>query len=528
MRRRDLLKATGAGVAALAAPRIGRAERTSKLVFAPSSDLSLLDPVVTAFRPTRNHAYLVFDTLYGIDRSWMAQPQMVDGHQIEEDGLTWTLTLRDGLRFHDKEPVLARDVVASIRRLAARSSFANALMTATEELSAPDDRTVRFRLKRPFPHLPEALAGPGGNVPAIMPERLAATSPYKPVTEIIGSGPYCFLPDEHISGARAAYERFPLYQPRTGGLVGFTAGPKIAYFDRVEWLTLDPFSAMAALRSGEIDWWESPGRDLVEALTHDRDVSVISQYATAMSLLRFNHLHPPFDNAAVRRALLGAVDQAEAMTAVAGTDHAFWHDGIGLFGAGTPLANDAGIEVLRGPRDYAAVRQALARAGYNGEKIVILAPTGEGGMRTLSLVGADQLRRAGMNVDLQEMELGNVIRRRLNQAVPDKGGWNAFFFFFDRSNPNTNPYGNTWIRADGLAAFDGWPTSPRIEALRAAWLDAGSLDEQRRICTELQMQLWQDVPYIPMGEYWQSTAYRKDLLDVLPGCFAVFYGVRRA
>ena len=166
---------------------------------------------------TRNHAYLVFDTLYGIDTNWAAQPQMVEGHQVEEDGLVWTLTLRDGLRFHDKEPVLARDVVASIRRFAARISFANALMAATEELSAPDDRTVRFRLKRPFPHLPEALAGPGGNVPAIMPERLAATSPFKPVAEIIGSGPYRFLPDEHISGARAAYERFPLYQPRAGG-----------------------------------------------------------------------------------------------------------------------------------------------------------------------------------------------------------------------------------------------------------------------------------------------------------------------
>jgi peptide/nickel transport system substrate-binding protein len=527
-RRRELLKAAGASIAALAAPQIGRAERANKLVFAPAVDLSLLDPVVTGFRPTRNHAYLVFDTLYGIDTNWMAQPQMVEGHQVEEDGLIWTLTLRDGLRFHDKEPVLARDVVASIRRFAARISFAYALMAATEELSAPDDRTVRFRLKRPFPHLPEALAGPGGNVPAIMPERLAVTSPFKPVAEIVGSGPYRFLSEEDISGARAAYERFPLYQPRAAGPVGFTAGPKVAHFDRVEWLTLDPFSAMAALRSGEIDWWESPPRDLTEAVSQYRDVTVISQYATAMSLLRFNHLHPPFDNAAVRRALLGAVDQAEAMTAVAGTDHAFWHDGIGLFGAGTPLANDAGIEVLRGPRDYPAVRQALVRAGYKGEKIVVIAPTESGAIRALSLVGADQLRRAGMNVDLQEMELGNVIRRRLNQAAPDKGGWNAFFFLFDRSNPNTNPYGNTWIRADGLAAFDGWPTSARIEALRAAWLDAGSLDEQRRICVELQMQLWQNVPYIPMGEYWQTTAYRKGLLGVLPGCFSVFYGVRGA
>ena len=274
---------------------------------------------------------------------------------------------------------------------------------------------------------------------------------------------------------------------------------------------------MAALHAGEVDWWELPPSDLVEQLLRDRGVTVIPQYATAMGILRFNHLHPPFNNVAVRRALLGAADQAEAMTAVAGTDRAFWHDGIGLFPAGTPFANDAGIEIVRGPRGDPAVRQALARASYNGEKIVVLARTDVQAIRALALIGADQLRRAGMNVDFQEMEAAAFIRRRLNQAAPDKGGWSAFFGLFDRSVPNTNPYGNTWIRADGLAAFAGWPTSARIESLRAAWLDAGGLDEQRRICTELQMQLWQDVPYIPMGEYWQSTAYRKDLLDVQPG-----------
>ena len=422
MRRRELFRVAGAGLAALAAPRIVRAEKTSKLVFVPTEDLSVLDPHFAGPRSRRTHAYLAFDTLYGLDTNWMAQPQMVEGHQVDEDGLTWSLTLRDGLRFHDKEPVRARDVVASIRRFAVRIDLAFALMAATEELSAPDDRTVRFRLKRPFPHLPDALAGPGGIVPVIMPERLALTSPFKPVAEIVGSGPYRFLPDEHISGARAAYERFPLYQPRSGGPVGFTSGPKIAHFDRVEWLTLDQFSAMAALRNGEIDWWELPPTDLVEQLAHTGDVAVISQYATAMGVLRFNHLHPPFDNAAVRQALLGAVDQAEAMTAVAGTDRAFWHDGIGLFPAGTPFANDAGIEVLRGPRDYPAVRQALASAGYNGETVVVVAPTDVQPIRALGLAGTDQLRRAGMNVDLQEMEWGTALRRFQSQAAPDKGG----------------------------------------------------------------------------------------------------------
>jgi peptide/nickel transport system substrate-binding protein len=295
-----------------------------------------------------------------------------------------------------------------------------------------------------------------------MPERLAATSPHKPVAEISGSGPYRFLSEEHVSGARAAFERFALYQPRSSGAVGFTAGPKIAHFDRVEWLTLDPFSAMAALQNGEMDRWEAPPRDLVEQIARNRNIAVVSQYATGVAILRFNHLFRPFDNPAIRRALLGAVDQAEAMTAIARTDPTNWHDGIGLFGAGTPLANDAGIEMMRGPRDYAAVKQALTQAGYNGEPIVVIAPTDDvGGIRAraLSLVGADQLRRAGMKVDFQEMDFGTVVRRRASQAAPDKGGWNVFFTLIDRSTPNTNPFGNSAIRADGLAAWDGWPTS---------------------------------------------------------------------
>jgi len=284
-------------------------------------------------------------------------------------------------------------------------------MDATDDLSAPDDKTVRFRLKRRFPHLPEALAGPGGNVPVIMPERLAQESPFKPVSEIIGSGPYRFLKDEHVSGARAVFARFAEYRPRDGSKVGFTAGPKVAHFDRIEWLTLDPFSAEAALRKGEIDWWENPSRDLVDRVTGDSNITIVSHFATANGIMTFNQLHPPFNNPAIRRALLGAIDQAEAISTIAGADHDNWHDGIGLFGAGTPFATDVGIEVLNGPRDYAKVKRALSEAGYNGERIVVIAPTDVHELGNLTRIGAEQLRRAGMNVDLQEMDFGSVIRR---------------------------------------------------------------------------------------------------------------------
>src|SRR5260370_7557134 len=167
-------------------------------------------------------------------------------------------------------------------------------MAATEELSAPDDRTLRFRLKRPFTHLAEALAGPGGTVPVIMPERLASTWPYQPVKAIVGSGPYRFLADGHVSGARAVFARFEEYRPRDSGASGFTSGPKTVHFDRVEWLTLDAFSAQAALGRGEIDWWESPGRDLFAQIARDRNVAAVSHYIPALALLPFTQPSPPF------------------------------------------------------------------------------------------------------------------------------------------------------------------------------------------------------------------------------------------
>jgi peptide/nickel transport system substrate-binding protein len=250
---------------------------------------------------------------------------MVEGHTVEEDGLTWSLKLRGGQRFHDNEPVLARDVVASIRRFAPRVIFTNALMATTDELSAPDDGTVRFRLKRPFPHLPEALAGPGGSVPVIMPERLAAEPPFKPVAEIVGSGPYRFLKDEHVSGAHAVFGRFGEYQPRAaGGPVGFTLRAKEGQF-----------------RAGRVANVGS-----VFGISGDPNITVVSHFATANGIMTFNQRYPPFDNPTIRRALLGAVDQAEAMSAIAGSDRNNWRDDVGLFGAGSPLASDVGIEVL--------------------------------------------------------------------------------------------------------------------------------------------------------------------------------------
>ncbi len=116
---------TAGAAASLLAPAVSRGAAAAPLTFIPQSDLTILDPVVTTVYTARNHGYMVFDTLFGMDSQYQMKPQMLDGVSLAADGTIWNLTLRDGLLWHDGEPVLARDCVASIRRWAVRDGRAN-------------------------------------------------------------------------------------------------------------------------------------------------------------------------------------------------------------------------------------------------------------------------------------------------------------------------------------------------------------------------------------------------------------------
>ena len=435
MKRRQLLATAIA--ARLAIPNLASAQGSARVMkFIPEGDPAVIDPIWTTATVTRNHGYAVFDTLYGQTDSFSIEPQMVEGHVVEDDGRTWRLTLREGLRFHDGEPVRARDVVPSIRRFAARDAFGAALIEQTDELVAETDRVVRFRLKKPFPLLPNALGKSGTSMPAMMPERLALTDPNKQVSEMIGSGPFSFNAAERISGARVVYDRFAGYVPRQGGTAAFTAGPKTVHFDRIEWHVIpDAQTAASALSSGEMDWWQTPPPDLFGQLRTNKRLTIeVQDPGGGIGILRFNHLFPPFDNPAIRRALLGCIDQAEYMTAVAGDDRTQWKDHVGVFSPGTPLSSDAGIAAIAGKPDLPRVKQALLDAGYKGEKIVLLGPADYPATYALALVAADTLRRVGMNVDLQTSDWGTVVQRRSSRKPPEQGGWNIFFTYLNGTN----------------------------------------------------------------------------------------------
>ena len=523
MHRRTLLAGTAA---ALATPFVARAAPPRVLKFIPQSDLTVLDPVWTTAYVTRNHGFAVFDTLYGLDGHFRPTPQMVAGAVKNPDGTEWRLGLRPGLKFHDGTPVLARDCVASIKRWGARDAFGSTLLAATDELSAPDDQTIQFRLKHPFPLLPDALGKSATNMCPIMPERLASTDPFTQVTEMVGSGPFRFKADERVVGARVVYERFDGYTPRPSGTPDWTAGPKVANFDRIEWQVVpDPATAAAALQAGEVDWWEYPLPDLVPMLRRINGLTVALPNPTGqVPVLRMNQLHPPFNNPAIRRALVSAVNQMDFLTAVVGDDPKLKHVPAGFFTPGTAMASEAGMEALTAPRDLDAARKAIVDAGYKGERVVVLAPTDFPVLKALADVGADLMSRLGLKVDYQAMDWGSVVQRRTSKAPPDQGGWSVFHTFWDGLDL-LNPATNVMLRGNGAAASPGWPDNPDIEALRDQWLLAAEEAEQKRIASDIQLHAFQDVPYIPLGQDFVTTAYR-GLSGVLDG-FVIFWNVRK-
>ena len=522
MKRRSFLAAAG-GVA-LAAPHVKAAGAARVLRFVPYVEPAVLDPVANTAAQVRNHAFLVWDTLYGLDQDYAPQPQMVAGHTVEADGRLWTLTLRDGLRFHDNTPVLARDAVASLRRWAAVDGFGAVLMAATDELSAPDDRTIRFRLKQPFPLLPAALGKMSPNVPVVMPERLAGTPPTRAVAEIVGSGPFRFVASERVAGSRLVYERFDGYVPRPDGSVGFTSGPKVARLDRVEWTVMPEAATDAdALRAGEVDWWEAATPDLLPLLRADAGVKVaVLDRTGVMPVLRFNCLHPPFDNAAIRRAVLSALNQQEFLQAFS-DDASLWRTPAGAFPPGTPMASDAGLDALAHPVGVDDARGAIAAAGYGGERVVVLGPSDHPVNSVMAQVGADLLKRLGFNVDYQAMDAPTMFQRRANRDGVNKGGWSCFPSAVAGID-TLDPAVSFLVRGNGKDAWYGWPDDPALERARLLWFSAPDEPARRAAAADIQRELLSFAPHLPLGQVLQPAAFRSTLKGVLTG-FPKFWSV---
>jgi peptide/nickel transport system substrate-binding protein len=528
MKRRSFL--AGAATAAFAHPSLAQPAAGGKsrtLIYVPQANLTSLDPVWTTALVTRNSAAMIFETLYGRDEKLEPKPQMVMGHQVENNGLRWTMRLRDGLLFHDGEPVLARDCVASLQRWMKRDPIGQTIAGRLDALEAPDDKTLVFRLHKPFASLPYALAKTQPT-PAIMPERLANTDPFKQIPEAIGSGPFRFVANEYVAGNLAVFSKFDRYRPRDEP-ASFAAGGYRVMVDRVEWRIIpDAATASNALATGEIDWLDAPLPDLLPLLRKSSDVVVgpIDIYGT-FGGLRPNQLQGPTANQGVRRAMLAAIDQAEVMTAVMGDEKSLYRAPVGFFLPGTPSANDAGMDAVRKRHSTDEIKAMLKQAGYAGERVVLMHPTDQTFYDAMSSVVAASLRRVGINLDEQSLDWGTVVQRRTSREPLDKGGWSLFPYGAPAAEYR-DPIFATNLRGNGKDAWFGWPSDDKMEAMRTAWMDSTDGAEQKRLDAEIQARAFETVPFIPLGQYLPPSAWRANLTGILKGAVPVFWNVSKA
>jgi peptide/nickel transport system substrate-binding protein len=493
------------------------------------SALRVLDPIMTTAYMSRNHGYMIYDTLFALDGEFQPQPQMVDSWSVSDDGLTWRFTLREGLTFHDGEPVTGADAAASIARWGSRDGMGQLLMrhVASMEQDAGDARTMVMTLSEPFGLVIDALAKPSSNVPFIMPARLAATPGTEPVPEQIGSGPFRWVESEFQPGVIAVYERFDGYVPRSEPASG-AAGGKVVHVDRVEWIVMpDQQTTFNALLSEEIDYWEDLPADLLPILQANSDVEVRNLNAFGFqTIMRPNALHAPFDDARIRRAAIAAVNQQDVLDAMIGNPELYQLCGA-MFICGTPLASDAGGETLVAGNGQDLARQLLAEAGYDGTPVVIMHPTDVSTLRTQPVVVAQALRDVGFTVDLQAMDWQTLVGRRANQAPPADGGWNMFITNWVGADV-FNPIVNNMVGGQGPnGGWFGWPEDAELEGLRLAFARAGSAEEQRELAEQIQIRVYDQGYYAPIGQYYVMTGWSTTLDGVLDGPAPFFWNIRR-
>jgi peptide/nickel transport system substrate-binding protein len=526
MLRRPLLQAALAAPAFLpAAARRAMAQDPRRVLRSvPIGDLRALDPIWTTTYLTRNHAYLVWDTLFALDAEGRPQPQMVEAWESSGDGRIWTFALRDGLLWHDDAPVTAADCVASIRRWGARDGMGRALMSVTETLEAPDARTIRLTLKRPVGFVLEALGKIDSNVPFMMPERLARTDPAQQIAEVVGSGPFRFDRASWVPGVKVVYERFARYRPRAEP-PSQAAGGKVAKLDRIESIyTPDAATAANGLITGELDLLESPAPDLVPLLQRARDVVVAPNDPLGYQLfVVFNHLHPPFDKVEARRALMSVIRQTDFMQATVG-DRSPSRECAATFGCAA--GEGAQFEELGWPRqDLASAQRQFRDSGYDGRPIVVMDPADNATLHPGALLLADALRRLGVAVDLVAMDWSALVARRASRAAPAAGGWNAFVTNATITGI-ANPLLNTFVRHCTDAWF-GWPCDRRVPELTEAWTFEADPARRQEVLKQLERVHLETATQVPLGQYRSVIAHRRNLRGLINGPALFYWNVEK-
>jgi peptide/nickel transport system substrate-binding protein len=472
-RKAVLAAACAGGLVVAAAP--APAQTTLRVVM--HSDLKILDPIWTTAYIVRNHGYMIYDVLLAQDEKGEIKPQMVDKYEAAADGKSYTFTLRDGLLWHDGQPVTSEDCIASIKRWAAKDSLGQKMMTFVDSIAAVDAKTFTIKLKEPTGLVLLGLSKPSSNVPFMMPKRVAETDPNKQIEDFTGSGPFVFLKDEWKPGDKTVYAKFDKYKPRSEPVSGM-AGGKVVKVDRVEWRAIsDAQQAVNALSKGELE---------------------------------------------IRQALWYAFNQEDFLMATIG-DADYIKECKALFICGTPFASTKGMDGLLTSNAKKA-QELLKEAGYDGTPVVLMHSTDLKVLTNLAPVAKSLMEKAGFKVDMQSMDWQSVVARRSKKDAPNAGGWNAFLTAWVAADV-MNPVSTAYLNSSCDKALFGWPCDAELEKLRDDFARETDPAKQKAIAEAVQLRAIETTPEIPVGEYVQPVAMRKNVKGFVIAPAPVFWNI---
>ena len=471
MRRTFAAAAAGAILSAGLAIEAGPARAQDKVLrFVQNGNLTILDPIWTTAYVTRNHGYLIYDTLFAMDENNAIKPQMVDKYEVSPDKTVWTFTLRDGLEWHDGKPVTSEDCIASIQRWGKRDTMGIKLMEFVKDYKAVDAKTFQIVLKEPYGLVLDSLGKPSSNVPFMMPKAVAETDAFKQFDSQIGSGPFIYQKNESKPGEKHVYLKNPKYKPRAEPPSGL-AGGKVAKVDRVEIIEMpDVQQQVNAIIAGEIDLIEQPPHDLLPVLKADKNVALENWNPLGqVFVIRLNHVVKPFDNPKIRLAALHAMRQEDYLKATIGNPE-YYKVCPAAFICGTPNASDKTNGLLIKP-DFEKSKALLKEAGYDGTPIVLMQSTTLPVLTNMAPVTKSLLEQGGFKVQMVPLDFQAIVSRRLRKTPPADGGWNGFMTAW-LSVDMMNPLTNSMVNASCDKAAFGWPCDAEVERLRDAYARA--------------------------------------------------------
>ncbi|MDC3424089.1 ABC transporter substrate-binding protein [Aquibacillus sp. 3ASR75-11] len=457
---------------------------TLNVAFAAEPDT--IDWMYTGASSTRDIGWHIFETLFALDKNYETKPMIAEGYEVNDDRTVYTISIREGVKFHDGSTVTAEDVAASIDRWRKVSSVGKIASQYIESVKATE-LTIEIELNEVYNSLLVDMSAPKSAL-MIIPAEIAESAGEQPLKpdQLIGTGPFKF--EKWDRGNEIVLTKFEDYSARTEEDWGGLTGKKVAYFDQINFkIVKDPQVVVNGLKTNLYDYGQSIPPDLYTVVESTPTIDPVT-YINGYSIITPDKSEAPFDDLKVRQALNYALDKKTIAQAAYGNEKFYSFDGALFVPEQTKLYSEKGTDMYLAYNTNKA-KDLLEQSDYNGKPIKIMYANNYDDYKNISEVVKQQLEAVGFKVELVPYEWATYLEKWADPANWDLVviGWSTRF------SPNEL----------GMLSLDtsssGWYQSERWENLIAQYSNVTTDAERKEILGEMNQTVYDELPFVKIA-----------------------------